>query len=112
MELLAGFDRAIIIDAIQSGGTPGEVQWLTPQDFNVNDTDVYSQHSIGLLQALELGKDLAQPMPEEIAIVAIEAEDVTSFGEDLTSEVEKAVSMTLEQILLRLNERRDRLSSV
>ena len=103
MELLTGFDRAIIIDAIRTGGKAGEVYWLTPDDFGVSDEDFYSQHGVGILQALYLGRDLAQPMPQEVAIVAIEAEDVHNFGEGLTAEVEKTVPVVKKQILAKLN---------
>jgi len=107
MELLIGFDRAVIIDAIQSGASPGKVHWLTPGDFAVQYRDIYSHHNMNLLQAIELGRDLAQPMPEVITIVAIEAEDVTNFGEDLTSEVERALPMALEQILAEINKEKE-----
>jgi len=103
MELLVGFDRAIIIDAIQTGGNPGEIYWMTPEDFGIKDRDVYSQHGMGILQALYLGKDLAQPMPKEVAIVTIEAEDVHNFGEGLTPNVEKSIPAALHQILDRVN---------
>jgi hydrogenase maturation protease len=97
MELLTGFDSAIIVDALQSGGRPGEIRWLKPQDFKRNETPPL-QHGIGLLQALELGKALDQPMPEEVDILAIEAEDVSSFGEGLTADVEKAVPAAVAQV--------------
>ena len=104
MELLTGFDRAIIIDAIKTGGKAGGIYWLTPDDFGVSQEDFYSQHGVGILQAVYLGRDLAQPMPEEVAIVAIEAEDVHSFGEGLTADVEKTVPVVRKQILAKLEE--------
>ncbi len=33
LECLIGFDRAILVDAIQTGGEPGSVYRLSPQDF-------------------------------------------------------------------------------
>lgn len=98
-ELLSGFDSVIIIDAIQSGGVPGTVYCLKPRDFHAKSVNQYDQHGTGLLQALELGKALGWPMPEDVTIVAIEAEDVTSFGDDLTPAVAKAVPAALKIIL-------------
>ncbi len=98
-ELLAGFRSAIIIDAIQSGGIPGEVYCLRPQDFNRQKVNPHDQHRTGLLPALELGKSLGWPMPEDVTIVAIEAEDATSFGDDLTPDVEKAIPVALKTVL-------------
>jgi len=98
-ELLSGFDSAIVIDAIQSGGAPGEVHCLQPRDFHIEKVNQYDQHSTGLLQAIEIGKALGWPMPENITIVAIEAGDVTSFSDDLTPDVAKAIPVALKIIL-------------
>jgi hydrogenase maturation protease len=106
-EFLAGFDSAIIIDAIQSGGVPGEVYCLQPQSFGSQKANQNDQHRTGLLQALELGKSLGWPMPEDVNIVAIEAGDATSFGEDLTPPVEKAIPVALDKILHLLESRQE-----
>lgn len=106
-ELLAGFDSAIVIDAIQNGGIPGEVYCLKPRAFSSQKANQSDQHRTGLLQALELGKSLGWPMPEDVTIVAIEAEDATSFGEDLTPAVEKAIPVALDKILHLLESRQE-----
>jgi hydrogenase maturation protease len=108
MEVLAGFDNVIIVDALRSDGKPGEVNWWKPHDFELRSRTFPSQHGIGILQALELGKALGQSMPEEVNILAIGAEDITSFGESLTEEVEKAVPVALEQIRSRIASRREK----
>jgi len=98
-ELLSGFDSAIIIDAIQTDGTPGEIYCLHPDDFQIEKSGRYNQHSTGLLQALELGRALGWPMPEKVTIVAVEAGDVCSFGDELTPAVARAVPVALQTIL-------------
>ena len=103
MEMLVGFDRAIIVDSIMSGGEPGKVYLLTLQDFSAQHESVCLHHNMDLFQAIELGKALAQPMPAEVSVVAIEAKDVTNFGEGLTQEVERAIPIALEQVLLKIN---------
>lgn len=102
MEILMGFDRAIIIDAIQSGGKPGQVYRLTTQDFGTPQKDAFSEHNMSLFQSIALGRKLSRHMPSEVVIIAIEAEDVANFGEGLTAEVEKAVPLALKQILEEL----------
>jgi hydrogenase maturation protease len=99
MEILAGFDRAIIIDAVRSGGKPGQVYRLKPQDFEVQPKDAFSQHNMSLFHSIALGKKLNLHMPKDVVIIAIEAENVTDFGESLTPEVEKAVSIAIKQVL-------------
>jgi hydrogenase maturation protease len=103
METLVGYDRAIIIDAIRTGGgKPGTIYQLTPDDLPPQRTDLTSQHQLGLLNALQLGKELSQPMPKKIVIIAVEAEDVHTFSEKLTPLVEQAVSQVVGIVLSEL----------
>jgi len=102
MEMLIGFDRVIIIDAIQTGGKPGQVYQLSTQDFGVPQGDTFSEHNMSLFQSIELGRKLALHMPSNVMIIAIEAKDVTDFGEGLTPTVEKAVPTVIKQVLEEL----------
>ncbi len=96
MELFVGFDHAIVVDAIKTGERPGKVHLLALKDFNFRDCNITPQHNVSLFQALELGRSLALPIPGEINILAIEAEDVTGFGEQLNLNVEKAIPTALK----------------
>ncbi len=98
-ESLSGFKSAVIIDAVQSGGVPGAVYCLKPEDFQIQNTYQNDPHRTGILQALELGRSLGWPMPQDVTIVAVEAGDVNNFGDDLTPEVEKAVPVALKTVL-------------
>ena len=102
MEMLIGFDRAIIIDAIKSGSKPGQIYRLTTQDFATSQKETFSEHNMSLFQSIELGRKLALCMPNEVVIIAIEAENVTDFGEGLTPKVEKAVPAAIKQVLEEL----------
>ena len=108
-ELMAGFDFAIIIDAIKSGGNPGRVYCLKPHDLPARNPSQYDQHRTGLMQALELGKALGWPMPKDFSIVAIEAEDVVNFGDDLTPAVAEAIPSALQKVLELLDKQREQL---
>lgn len=89
--LLLGYDRVIIIDSIQTNRAKvGEVYRLHTGDFPTTQ-HAASPHDVSLTTALELGKRLSLAMPQEIAIFAIEVEDVTTFGEACTPAVEKAI---------------------
>ena len=103
MEMLIGFDRAIIIDAIQSGGKPGQIYRLTTQDFGTPQGDAFSEHNMSLFQSIELGKKLQLHMPNQVVIIAIEAKDVTDFGEGLTPDVDKAVPIVIKKVLEELH---------
>ena len=93
LELVRGFTRVIIIDALrspaESGRHPGEVHRYEAKDFKGGHR-YGSAHSIGLDTALEIGHKLGYDMPGEVTVFAIEAEDVETFGEELSPPVAEA----------------------
>ena len=93
LELVRGFTRVIIIDALrspaESGRHPGEVHRYEAKDFKGGHR-YGSAHSIGLDTALEIGHKLGYDMPAEVTVFAIEAEDVETFGEALSPPVAAA----------------------
>lgn len=98
LELVAGYDRVIIIDAIQTGvGQPGEIHHLSSEEFR-GSIRAASTHDVDFATALELGRQLGMDIPEEIVILAIEAADVSTFGEELTPSVAAAVPNAVELI--------------
>ena len=103
LDLLVGYERAIIIDAIQTvDGKAGQIYRLDPKAF---DTALHtaSSHGIDFTTALEFGKKLGLPIPQEIVILAIEASDVSTFNEECTPEVKQAVPACVEMVLRELN---------
>ncbi len=104
LDILAGYEKAVIIDAIQTtGGKPGQIYRLTPEAFD-SAQHITSPHGIDFSTALELGNKLGLPLPQEIIIYAIEAADVSTFAEELTAPVRKAVSTCVNMILQELQE--------
>ena len=102
MELLAGCRRAILVDAIQFDGLePGTVVRIDPQDLRTS-LRLRSVHEIDLPTVLALGRHLGLPMPEEVVVFGIQAEDACTFGESLTASVtsgmQKAVALILAEI--------------
>jgi len=98
LELVRGFTRVIIIDALKSpaevGREPGAVVRYEAEDFKGGHR-YGSAHSIGLDTALEVGHRLGYDMPEEVVVFAIEAEDVETFGEELSPPVAAAAERVL-----------------
>jgi len=102
LDFLTGYEKAIIIDAIQTtGGKPGQVYRLTPEAFDIAQ-HITSPHGIDFRTTLELGKKLGLPLPREIIIYAIEAADVSTFSEQCTAPVRKAISSCVNMILREL----------
>lgn len=98
MERLIGYDRAIVIDAMSGGKTPGTIEILSPDDLPTRRSS--SLHDTSLPVALELGRQAGAHLPPSSAItlVGIGVEDVIHFGEDLTPKVEGAVPRAVEVV--------------
>jgi hydrogenase maturation protease len=96
VQLLSGYDRAVVIDVVQDEASVGEVWRLDTDDLeNVSST---SSHGIGLGQALRLARLMGLPVPEQILIYAIAAADTSTFGETLTPQLGKALPAIVRRI--------------
>jgi len=99
VETFLGYDHVVLIDAIQTeGGSPGQVYELQPDQFS-SARHLSSPHQVDFATALELGKALGLSVPSSIDIIAVEAEDVTSFRDRCTPEVERAIPVAAEMAL-------------
>ncbi len=106
IDLLAGFDRAVIIDAIHTkDGVPGEFYELDPAALNPS-ARLSSLHQIDFATACELARNMGVAFPVEFAIFVMEVADEFSFGEKCTPKVEAAVPKMSEAIVQILIERK------
>ena len=98
LEEMAGYERLIIVDAIQTkGGKPGAIYKLAPEDFKIGHMAII--HDLGLFSALEMGRKLGMDMPHEVIIFAIEAKDMETFSEECTPEVEESIPRAAEVVM-------------
>ena len=89
LEIIKNYEKVIIIDAIRTqNGIPGEIYVYTPADFK-ETLHLSNLHDINFLTALELGKKLDIPLPEEIYIIAIEIVEDQVFGTSFTPVIEE-----------------------
>ena len=94
MESMIGFDRVILIDAIQfENNKPGQIHRMSLQDLQEISPTQHSAspHDTNLITALEMGHRIGLKLPTEIIIFAIEVENVIDFGEELTPAVAAAL---------------------
>ncbi len=102
VDLLAGYERAIIIDAIEwRRGPPGTVYRLTP-DAAIPTMRAVSYHDVSLGTALALGRSLDIPLPSETVFFAVEAQDTRTFGEALSPAVEAALPEVVRRVEAQL----------
>ncbi len=99
LERILGYRKVIIVDSIITGSEPGTIHRLTPSDLSTFPALSHT-HSIDLPTSLKLGRQLmADKMPDEIIIYAIEAEDITTFNEECTPKVKAAIPKVIKQII-------------
>jgi hydrogenase maturation protease len=104
LDMLAGYERAILVDAIQTpGGEPGDLYWLRPSDLRAS-LHSGSTHDLSLPAALDLGRRLGMDLPgdRELLLLAVEVEDVLNFGETCTPAVTRAIPRAVEALLAEL----------
>jgi hydrogenase maturation protease len=106
MELMVGFDRVILIDAIltSNGAKPGTIQFLSLEDLRDISPTQHSTcaHDTSLITALELGKHLGLHLPDDIIIYAVEVANVSDFSDQPTPTVAEAVPKVTELVLTEL----------
>ena len=101
LEVIAGYDRLILVDAILTpDGSPGQIYRLKPDDLRTS-LHAGSTHDLSFQGALAWGRRMGMvlPPPEGISMIAIEADDVLTFGEGLTSAVASAVPDAIDAVL-------------
>jgi hydrogenase maturation protease len=102
VELLEGYERAVIIDAIElDGETPGTVFRLAPGDMRITPRLV-SFHDIDIVTALALGKRLGLEMPAEVVIYAVQVEDALTLGEECLPSVGAVIPALTAEIAAEL----------
>ena len=101
MERLIGYDRAVLIDAVVSkGAQPGEVQSFPLQDLaDPSAGHTSSSHDTSFQTALELGRRMGAHLPDHIRVVAVQAQNVYDFSEELSPLVEAAVPEAVRRVM-------------
>lgn len=103
MELIVGYDRVILIDAIMTsnGHDYGHIHKLSLEDLRqITPTEhSTSTHDTSLVTALDAGERLGLHMPKEFNIIAVEVENVMDFSDEPTPAVAAAIPIVTEMVL-------------
>ncbi len=106
VDLLAGYDRAIVVDAIEwRRGPPGTVYRLSADEAVPTHRALFP-HDLSFGAALALGRTLDIPLPIETVFFAVETTETGTFGESLSPAVEAALPDVVRRVeaqLLRWN---------
>ena len=107
LDILTGYKRAIIVDAIETQDfVPGEILRLTPEALD-GAKHLSSVHDVNFATALDLGRKLGLPLPAEIVLYAVVVSDTSTFDENCTEEVQRAIPVCAEMVLNELGVRTD-----
>lgn len=101
MEHLIGYDRAILVDAIMTGSMPIGTVTSFPLDELPDSAagHLSSTHDTTLQNALRVGRAMGARLPDEIMVVAIEAQSVYDFSEDLTPPVAQSIPIAVQMVM-------------
>lgn len=100
LDYLVGYDRAILIDAVQSGQHPVGTVFEIEHD-NLREIISPSPHYAGLPELIQLAEELSLDFPKQFHVLAVEVEDCLSLGKDPC----EAVLSSLEEIVSQVKKR-------
>ncbi len=94
-------EHLIIIDAVKARQKPGAILKFTPEELSSKIPAKHSLHQIGLLEALEIARQLDGKLPRTI-IFGIVPEDASHMGLELTqlirAQTPKVMKLIIEEL--------------
>lgn len=107
VDLIVGYRRAVIVDACRTGmARPGTITRHKADEF-AGSMRLASYHTVNFATAIELARQIGADLPDDITIFTIEVEDVETFGERCTAEVEASIEVAADTIERFVRERTD-----
>ena len=104
LELIVGYDRLIVIDAIMvEDGEVGKIYKLKPEGIYKPTQSAIAPHHFNLVSTIEIGKRLfPNEMPKEIVVFAVGIHEVINVAEEMTEKTKesssKLVGLVLEEL--------------
>jgi hydrogenase maturation protease len=96
MDYMQGYQKVLIVDAVNMGAHPGEFRLFSPQEAALSITaDALSTHGFGVAELIALMNKL--DMQVDMRILGIQAKDVT-FGEGFSPEISARLDDILELV--------------
>ena len=99
IEAMRGYDRAVIVDAIETGAKPGTMYRINLAN-GEKPPNITHSHGTDIITTIQLGYRLyPDEMPREIMLIAIEAEDTLTISDKLTPMVTETIGEAIKKIL-------------
>ena len=105
LEVMMGYDRLIVIDAIVTeNGDIGAVYCLKPEQLYATSGFSVSPHHFNLATTLEIGRQLFPgEIPEDVTVFAIDTVEAAEITEEMTAKVREAIPLVVSRVLEKLN---------
>ena len=98
LSAIVGFRKVILIDAIQTpNGVVGQVYRLSLEEF-VCSTHLSSTHAFNFKQLVALGNEVMGGAMPQVEVLAIEAEKLNEFSEELSTKLENQFDTIVENV--------------
>ena len=101
IDLLKDAKCALLVDAVQSGATPGTLHLVKPEQVVSFDTGSGSAHGWGIAETIVLAHELRYSLPDQIFILGIEAASF-EMGASLNTAVADSLARAAEMIEERI----------
>ena len=103
LDLWAGLDAVVVVDAIRGGARPGAVYRIDVGDNPLpRDLRLASTHAMGIAEALELGRALGRA-PRRVVVLGVEGATF-GIGDEMTPAVAAAIDELVVSVLRDLEE--------
>ena len=101
MERMLGYDRVVLVDSMETGYSPaGSVRTFPlaslPDPMAGHSA---SAHDTSLMTALKTAESIGAHIPKQVDVVAVEAQNVYDFSEELSQPVAAAVPEAVQMVL-------------
>ena len=97
LDLLIGYEKLVLIDAILTGEHPAGTVFEIDSD-SLRPVAAPSPHFTGVPELIVLAKQLDVPFPGDIRIIAVEVADLSTLGGSMTDAVEGALGELCERV--------------
>jgi len=98
LDLLIGYEKAIIVDAVKTGRHP--VGTIVEFDSDsLSPVDNPSPHFTGVPELVQLASELKVDFPDEIKIIGMEVANTSDMGAALTETVAEALKQLTQRVI-------------
>jgi len=104
LDLIVGKERALIVDTIHTGKSPPGTLYRFPAAALAATNHLTTSHQLSLPAAVELGRQLKWDIPDEIEVIAVEANGLEQFSDSLSEPVRSAVAQAVGLVEAWINQ--------